>query len=135
MLGLELQDLPTALRDVVEIADKKVAKAMACALKAFAKAVVNEAVTSAADSWDLMFGHLMAYKESMKDFASALQECQYGYGLKEPVSLHVPVTATVHGEPVGICGRPLVWFHVLAICGASRRPMGGSTVSGVAPAS
>lgn len=72
------KDLPTALRDVVEIADKKVAKVSL--LK-----VVNEAVTSAADSWDLMFGHLMAYKESMK----------------EPVSLHVPVSATVHGEPVG----------------------------------
>lgn len=131
--------------------------------------MVNEAVTSAADSrvprsrsgalsgclglhvalsgWDLMFGHLMAYKESMKETSGVgakpgVSVWVWAYGsvpfvahLKEPVSLHVPVSATVHGEPVGVRCWPLVWFHVLAICGASRRQMGGSAVSGVAPAS
>ena len=93
-----------------------------------------------------MFGHLMAYKESMKDVGrrreTGVSVWVWAYGsvpfvahLKEPVSLHVPVSATVHGEPVGVRCWPLVWFHVLAICGASRRPMGGSAVSGVAPAS
>ena len=77
--SLGWQDLPVLLQETLvdDFFIEKVSKSWL--LKA-----VNEAIVNAADSWDLMYGHFLAYLESVKD-----------------PSQPVPVGAKIHGIEIG----------------------------------
>ncbi|CAJ1332692.1 unnamed protein product [Effrenium voratum] len=75
---LDWKDLQPALQDILADATGQDGKASQW-LQA-----VNEAVLTAAESWDLMYGHLLAYRETMED-----------------PTRPVPVNAQIHGVDIG----------------------------------